>query len=254
MTGATLAAPSRERWLAPAGYALSMALHAALLAAAFRGPAVPARSRDEVVAVEIVEAAPRPEPPPAAVPPAPRPARRLAVALPADAPRAPAPEAPPPPNQPPPADAPARPAPVRIGVAMEATTSAGAVPAPAGNTLYGRMPEQAPDPSQVQPYRAERYAPPTQVTSLPEPVEVAVPRGEYPPEAARAGVEGEVKLRLLVDETGRVRQVTVLSDPGYGLGPAAARIARRFFRFRPARLGGEPVATEIPFTVVFELP
>ena len=75
-----------------------------------------------------------------------------------------------------------------------------------------------------------------------------------PAEAARAGVEGEVKLRLLVDETGRVRSVTVLRDPGHGLGPAAARIARRYFRFRPARLGGEPVATEIPFTVLFELP
>jgi protein TonB len=249
VTGAPLAAP-RERWVAPAGYALSAALHAALLAAAFRGPGAPPRARDEVVAVEIVETAPRPEPPP---PPVPRPARRVAAVSPPDAP--PAPEiAPPPPNQAPPADASARRAPVRIGVALSATTSAGEVAAPAGNTLYGRMPQQAPDPSQVQPYRAERYAPPTQVTSLPEPVEVAVPRGEYPPEAARAGVEGEVKLRLLVDETGRVRQVTVLSDPGYGLGPAAARIARRFFRFKPARLGGEPVATEIPFTVVFELP
>jgi len=239
----------RERWVAPAGYALSAALHAALLAAAARAPAAPDRTRGEVVAVEIEAAPPRPEPPP------PRPARRVAVALPADAPRARAPEtAPPPPNQPPPADVPARLAPVRIGVALSSTTSAGEVAAPVGNTLHGRMPEQAPDPSEVKPYRAERYAPPTQVTSLPEPVEVSVPRGEYPPEAARAGVEGEVKLRLLVDETGQVRQATVLRDPGYGLGPAAARIARRFFRFKPARLGGEPVATEIPFTVLFELP
>ena len=242
-----------ERWVAPAGYALSAALHAALLAAAFRGPAAPVR-REEVVAVEIEEA-PRPEPPPPEPParPVPPPARRLAVALPADAPRAAAPEAPPPPNQPPP-ETPALAAPVRIGVAMEATTSAGSVAAPVGNTLYGRMPEKAPDPSEVQPYRAERYAPPTQVTSLPEPVEVTVPRDEYPPEAARAGVEGEVKLRLLVDETGKVRQATVLRDPGYGLGPAAARIARRWFRFKPALRGGEAVATEIPFTVLFELP
>jgi protein TonB len=241
----------RERWVAPAGYALSAALHAALLAAAFLGPAAPARPRGEVVAVEIEEAPRRLDPPPP--PPPPPPARRVAVALPADAALAPE-TAPPPPNQPPPADAPARSAPVRIGVALSSTTSAGAVAAPAGNTLYGRMPEQAPDPADVQPYRAERYAPPTQVTSLPEPLEVSVPKDEYPAEAARAGVEGEVKLRLLVDETGRVRSVTVLRDPGHGLGPAAARIARRYFRFRPARLGGEPVATEIPFTVLFELP
>ena len=242
----------RERWVAPAGYAFSAALHAALLAVALHGPGARRPPRDEVVAVEIEEAPPRPEPPP---PPAPVPrlARRVAVALPADAPRAPAPEAPPPPNQPPP-EAPARAAPVRIGVAMEATTSAGAVAAPVGNTLYGRMPEKAPDPSEVQPYRAERYALPTQVTSLPEPVEVSVPKHEYPSEAARAGVEGEVRLRLLVDETGRVRRATVLRDPGHGLGPAAARIARRYFRFKPALRAGEAVATEIPFTVLFELP
>ncbi|HYQ81779.1 MAG TPA: energy transducer TonB [Anaeromyxobacteraceae bacterium] len=246
----------RERWVAPSGYALSAALHAALLAVAFRGPPPRSLARDEVVAVEIEEAPRPPEPPPPPeVParPAPRPARRLAVALPPDAPRA-APEAPPPPNQPPPAEAPTRTAPVRIGVAMEATTSAGTVAVPVGNTLYGKMPEKAPDPSEVQPYRAERYAPPTQVTSLPEPVEVSVPKDEYPPEAARAGVEGEVKLRLLVDETGRVRQATVVRDPGYGLGPAAARIAKRWFRFKPALRGGEAVATEIPFTVLFELP
>jgi protein TonB len=242
----------REGWVAPAGYALSAALHAGLLAIASRGPAAPPVRGDEVVAVEIEEA-PRPEPPAPPARPVPPEARRLAVALPADAPRAPAPEAPPP-NQPPPAEAPARAAPIRIGVAMEATTSAGAVAAPVGNTLYGRMPEKAPEPSEVQPYRSERYAPPTQVTSLPEPVEVAVPKGEYPPEAARAGVEGEVKLKLLIDETGRVRRATVLSDPGYGMGPAAARIARRWFRFKPALRGGEAVVTEIPFTVLFELP
>ena len=240
----------REGWAAPAGYALSAAVHAGLLAVAFHGPGAPRPLPDEVVAVEIEEA--RPEPPPGR--PVPPKARRLAVALPADAPRAPAPEAPPPPNQPPPTEAPVRAAPVRIGVAMEATTSAGAVAAPVGNTLHGRMPESPPDPSEVQPYRAERYALPTQVTSLPEPVEVSVPKDEYPPKAARAGVEGEVKLRLLVDETGRVRQATVLRDPGHGLGPAAARIARRYFRFKPALRGGEAVATEIPFTVLFELP
>ncbi|HEU4384177.1 MAG TPA: TonB family protein [Anaeromyxobacteraceae bacterium] len=242
----------RERWIAPAGYALSAAVHAGLLAVAFHGPGAPRPLPEEVVAVEIEEA-PRPEPP-APPAPAPRPARRTVVALPADAPESRAPEAPPPPNQPPAPEAPARAAPVRIGVAMEATTSAGAVAAPVGNTLHGRMPERAPDPSEAQPYRAERYALPTQVTSLPEPVEVSVPKDEYPPEAARAGVEGEVKLRLLVDETGRVREATVLRDPGHGLGPAAARIAKRYLRFKPALRGGEAVATEIPYTMLFELP
>jgi hypothetical protein len=45
-----------------------------------------------------------------------------------------------------------------------------------------------------------------------------------------------------------------VQDPGFGFGDAAVRIAKRYFRFRAARVGDDPVATEIPFTVRFELP
>jgi protein TonB len=92
------------------------------------------------------------------------------------------------------------------------------------------------------------------VTTLPECRDTAVPPGEYPPQALRAGREGVVRLRLLVGVDGRIAEARVVEDPGFGFGEAAARVARRFFRCRPARAGGEPVATEIPFTVRFELP
>jgi protein TonB len=92
------------------------------------------------------------------------------------------------------------------------------------------------------------------VTKLPEVLDASVPASEYPPQARRAGKEGVVQLRLLVGVDGRVAEARVVSDPGYGFGEAAVRVAKRYYRFRPARAGDEPVATEIPFTIRFELP
>ena len=69
----------------------------------------------------------------------------------------------------------------------------------------------------------------------------------------RLGIEGEVKLRLVVDEEGRVQDVKVLRDPGHGFGSVAQRSAKAYCRFRPAKKNGEAVATEIPYTIRFEL-
>ncbi len=232
-----------SRWPAgAAAAAISIALH---LGAFWLLARVEPEVR-RVEAVEIEIALPPPAEPvrrPALEPR--RPARRLAPA---------ARPAPPPPSEPPPASAePPERAPIRVGVTLSATSPAGTTAAPVGNTLRGKPPERAGDPQAVAPYRAERYASPTEVSSLPVPLQVAVPDAEYPPEARRMGVEARVRLRLVVDERGRVASARVLSDPGYGLGDAAARVARRYFRFRPALRAGEPVATEIPFTVSFEL-
>jgi protein TonB len=236
----------------PASTLASLALHGALLAALWRAP--PAR-RVETVRIDVVETAPKP--PPLVAPPRPRIVEpKVATALPRDVPEARAPaEAPPPPNEPPPPEAPPpSKAPVRIGVSLSSTTSGGAFAAPVGNTLYGEMPRVAPKPEEVKPYAAEKYVPPTQVTILPRPVSVEVPRGEYPPQALALGLEGTVILKLLVDETGRVAEASVVEDPGNGFGDAAVRIARRYFRFEPARRGPDAVATWLRFTVRFEAP
>jgi len=88
----------------------------------------------------------------------------------------------------------------------------------------------------------------------PRTIACEVPQAEYPAEARAAGLTGDVRVRLLVDEEGRVRQARALADPGKGLGPAAEVAARRHCRFRPALKDGRPVATEIVFTFRFELP
>ncbi len=134
---------------------------------------------------------------------------------------------------------------------MSSTTTANGAGAPVGGTLYGRAPARAGDPGGAS--ASPHYAPPSQVTTLPEPLGCDIPKSEYPEEARRLGIEGEVKLRLVVDEEGAVRDVKVLRDPGHGFGQVAQRCVRSYCRFRPARKDGEPVATEIPYTIRFEL-
>jgi periplasmic protein TonB len=248
----------------PLAYAASAALHVAALAGLSRLPPPPPPAPD-TVGVDIISVAPpapvvapaEPPAPPVPVPEpvAPRRLSRKVVVAPRDAPLAPAPDAaPPPPNAPPPSDAPppAR-APVRIGVAMSATTEGGTISAPPGNTLYGEMPKQAPERKDVQPYRADRYVPPTQVRRLPRPISCEIPQAEYPESAKRAGIEGKVRLRVLVGADGRVLEAQVLEEPGHGLGAAAIAGVKRHCRFDPGQGEAGAAATWIPYTVRWEL-
>lgn len=77
-------------------------------------------------------------------------------------------------------------------------------------------------------------------------------RVPYPEEAKKAGVQGPVVMDLLIDTEGNVRQVQVLTGPGYGLNDAAAEAAKKF-KFRPARVSQEPVAVKIRYTYNFVL-
>ncbi len=73
----------------------------------------------------------------------------------------------------------------------------------------------------------------------------------YPPEAWRAGVQGEVLLELRIEPDGRVSEARVVEPAGHGFDEAARRAALRF-RFEPARRAGEPIASVIRFRYVFE--
>jgi protein TonB len=59
-------------------------------------------------------------------------------------------------------------------------------------------------------------------------------------------------VRLLVDADGSVARAVVTSDPTGMFARAAVRVAR-LYRFRPAKVSGRAVATEIDFTIHFEL-
>jgi periplasmic protein TonB len=92
------------------------------------------------------------------------------------------------------------------------------------------------------------------LTTQPVPVDVAIPASEYPQQALAANAEGSVMLKILIDETGRVREAKALRDPGYGFGEAAMRSAIAHFRFSPPRLQGRPIAAWWRWSVTYVLP
>lgn len=73
----------------------------------------------------------------------------------------------------------------------------------------------------------------------------------YPIGAAREGIEGTVKLDVLVGRDGTVRNVTVLSGPPM-LASAAAN-AVRDWRYGETLLAGQPIETQQWVTIVFRL-
>lgn len=63
----------------------------------------------------------------------------------------------------------------------------------------------------------------------------------YPPLAKRQREQGEVRLRVELDETGRIDRVTVVSSSGSPRLDDAARAAIETWRCRPALRDGHPV-------------
>ena len=74
----------------------------------------------------------------------------------------------------------------------------------------------------------------------------------YPEGARREGIEGTVRLRIVVDNEGRVVDVKVVSGPGHGLNDAASDALRKF-KFKPAIKRGEPVSTSLVYNYTFRL-
>jgi TonB family protein len=85
---------------------------------------------------------------------------------------------------------------------------------------------------------------------LPEPIRKVPPR--YPVMAERAGLEGQVIVRALVDEMGRVRDAVVVrcSAPGVGF-EESARDALLQWVFTPAVQNDHPVAVWVNIPVRF---
>jgi TonB family protein len=79
----------------------------------------------------------------------------------------------------------------------------------------------------------------------PESCRLPYPDGE----AKSNGVEGDTKLRVEIDERGKVHGVKVLMGVGYGLDEAAVKTLKTRCRFGPARdKKGQPVAFTITYT------
>lgn len=79
------------------------------------------------------------------------------------------------------------------------------------------------------------------------------PRPAYPESARRAGQEGRVLLRVLVDEGGRSKRVEINSSSGSEALDRAAAEAIRRWRFEPARYGDQPIESWLRIPIEFRL-
>jgi protein TonB len=217
------------------------------------------------VEVMIVERKPPPLPPPApkAEEPKPEPPKvvpKKLVKLPPPPPNAPPPpeklaDVPPPPNQE--AKAPSDEPPMIVpGLTLSSTSTTGTFAVNVGNTLYGKPDTVAKKAEDVKPYKAAQYAPSYAITENPVDLNNLSDeelRKYYPPDALKQEIEGEVRTKITIDDDGSVVKVVILENPGHGFDEAARKILMKK-RFKPAKLNGQAVATEIPFTLHFELP
>jgi len=126
-----------------------------------------------------------------------------------------------------------------FGVSMSSTSATGTGPAmPVGNTT--RAPANtgsaAPPKTLAQPVAA------FEATKMPLPQGRCF--GKYTEEARAAGDEGTVVLDLVVDETGRAREIHATQPLPHGLTEAAIK-ALQDCRFTPGEKDGKPVPVKI---------
>lgn len=76
---------------------------------------------------------------------------------------------------------------------------------------------------------------------------------QYPRQAARAGISGWVKLRIVVNPDGTVREARAIESEPRGLFEAAAVSAAMRGRFRPRMVDGQAVEAVGEYTVTFSL-
>lgn len=226
----------------PAGLAVSLLLHASIIAAAVLATA---RTRDvlqvpqepRIHVLPPLRPTPLPEDPRPATPPeTPRVARPVDL-QPTAAPEVPAPSLPVtttvPVGIPEPGAAPVVPVPGGVpggtGTAPAAGDPVGGLPGPGGVHAGGQV-------------------------DVPAALFPRSPMPQYP-EALRARrIEGTARVRFVVDTLGRVErdgiEVVEASHPAFA---AAVRAALPRMRFRPARVGARPVRQLVEFPIAFRL-
>ncbi len=84
------------------------------------------------------------------------------------------------------------------------------------------------------------------------PVPVTRVQPEYPELARRAGLEGTVYIKILVDKEGTVRDAILLREVGGGLDEAALEAVKKWV-YTPAIQNNRPVAVWVAQPVVFSL-
>lgn len=90
----------------------------------------------------------------------------------------------------------------------------------------------------------------TKAVRAPRPVETVDP--EFGEEARREKRNGEVKMRVIINDAGRIHSMQVDSADTLEFALQAARAISRW-KFEPAKLAGRPVAVTVIIEVIFRL-
>jgi protein TonB len=238
------------------GAMAALVAHAGLawtLSSSLRRPR-PART-PVTVEINTVEKQPvplEPLPPEKRLEPA-TPAPRLAIRRPSAKPPAPLP---PPNRELPPSPPSAEPPPPVFGVTPESVVEGeSGVAVPVGNTLMtkDRTPAKeppAPLPPAVDP---NAFAPVADNLICEDAARIVEIKPDYPPEARRLQIEGQVKVRVAIDRQGNMRWARVIKSPGYGMDEAAKQGLARS-KFKPAHAcDGRVVDQIITYTYTFRL-
>jgi protein TonB len=245
-----------------AAVVVSLALHVAL---GLGIDDVDRESREQGTVIHMAikeEPAHQPKPPPKVAPDPPPASKAKSPLKPKVRRLAAKAESPPPSNKTPDPEKPPPTKPV-FGVSMNSTVTAGgsrpAMSVQVGNTLAMAPAKSDVSPEDVRPYEADpairekhglTVLPSYKLTEMPTPRKLV--KADYPERARVAGIEGEIIMRLTIDEEGKVRAVTIVRGLGHGLDELARNAAHAFL-FDPARVEGTPVATVIPFTYRWEI-
>jgi protein TonB len=75
----------------------------------------------------------------------------------------------------------------------------------------------------------------------------------YPYKAKRLEIQGYVKVKFLVDETGLVSRITVLDAEPKGMFEESVLASLPNWKFSPGKVLGEPVSSWVTTTIRFEL-
>ena len=75
---------------------------------------------------------------------------------------------------------------------------------------------------------------------------------DFPEDASRAHIQGDIVVRVVVGVDGRAHDVHVVKGLGHGLDEAAVKAASQY-RFKPAMLHGKPVPVYLNLGLSFQI-
>jgi protein TonB len=141
-----------------------------------------------------------------------------------------------------------------FGLSLTGAVGGDGVAVPLGGGTPGSSPQSAARTGPVHRALTAQTEPSSTHGSCDEPATkphaLSVPQPAYNANARAAGIEGKVRVRLTVDETGKVVDVAIISGLGYGLDEAALAAAREA-SFEPATACGKPIRATFTISMRF---